>query len=349
MASRSNFPTSVDSFIEHLELAASDKPLIQRYQELKLKTSRTPSEDDELATLTSQLRDKLITSEDFNKLQDAIVATQQHFRDNVDGYIQTKQTEFQAELDKFTHKGEYNPTIQYRKRNTVTFNGESYLCLQDVLGTAPDSTQNTVYWAKIAQRGAKGEQGVAGTGLRFKGAYNASTQYFKDDAVQFGGQVFACLQDNIGQDPNPNADTTYWSLAVSKGQSTKVTTLRNSVNVLNTTNNVPIGIPEFNSVTDELIVIKNTATLAKGINYQINANGSSIDSLEGLWDGTQYPITFHFIVLKNFVVDIQYQDGTLIQSGTVNLHSLAENAKPYISNTPPLNPIQNQIWIDTSQ
>jgi hypothetical protein len=102
MANRSTFPTSIDSFVEHFELSASDKPLLTRFQELRLKSSLTPTESDELSTLSTQLRNKLISAEDFNKLQDAIVNLQTFFRDETDGFIQGKQIEFQGYIDSKT-------------------------------------------------------------------------------------------------------------------------------------------------------------------------------------------------------------------------------------------------------
>ncbi len=107
---QSQFPTQVDDFIEHLEITSSEVEDVQRYQELKLKENRTASEDEELSNLTDQLRDKLLTAQDFNKLQDAIKATQIHYRDEVDGYVTQKQDEMQAEIDKFDDKGDYSST-----------------------------------------------------------------------------------------------------------------------------------------------------------------------------------------------------------------------------------------------
>lgn len=117
MANRSTFPTKIDSFIEHYEISATDIPLLRRFQELKLKTSLTPMESDELASLTSRLRDKLHTAEDFNKLQDAITNLQIFFRDKVDGYVQSKQNQMEAFVEeKETYITEYadNSVLQIK-------------------------------------------------------------------------------------------------------------------------------------------------------------------------------------------------------------------------------------------
>ncbi|WP_336786960.1 hypothetical protein [Paenibacillus sp. MMO-177] len=93
MANRSVFPDQLDTFIEHFDIQASNVADVKRFQELKLKSTLTPSEQTELSSLTTKLRDKVFTPEDFNKLQDAITNLEGFFRDNVQGYISTKQTE----------------------------------------------------------------------------------------------------------------------------------------------------------------------------------------------------------------------------------------------------------------
>lgn len=306
MANRSTFPQQIDEFIENTEIAASDRPLLLRYQELKLKAFRLPAEDDELAYLTQQLRTKLMTSEDYNHMKNAITNTQSFFRDSVDGYIQTKQVEFQTEIDKFTHKGEYNPNTRYFTRNTVTFNGETYLNQKESQGIAPNPDVNTVTWAKVAKKGDKGDKGAPGLGLRFVGTWSQAIPYTVNDAVQFGGNVYACLKDVIGIPPRVDIDTEYWGFAVARGETIRVESLKNTVVVSNSVASVSIGIPSFNPLTDMLTVIKNTATLAEGTNYQISNTGELISSLEGTWNGTEYPITFHFVVTKNMLASAPF-------------------------------------------
>ena len=335
----SSFPESVDTFVKKYPLQASDIQKSIEYKQLKEKLNRTSQEDDRLSQLSQELSYAFIDPEEWNKFQDALVNTQEFFLQEVYGYIQQKQNEFQAELDKFTHRDEYNPTVQYRKRNTVTFQGETYLCLQDTVGNAPNPLNNTQHWAKIAARGAQGQQGIAGTGLRFRGTYNNSVQYMTDDAVQFGGQLFACLQNNIGQEPNPNQVTQYWALAVSRGQSTGTTEFTKHIFVTDNRINVPIGIPEFNVNTDILEVIINTTHPTKGVHYSINPNGASIDKIGGSWDGTVEPILFEFKVIKNYLLDPTYGDGNMIQNETIGLEKL----KPEVQQE--INGVSNKIGL----
>lgn len=348
--SNSNFPNDVDSFITHRNILASDVPDVNRFHELSLKTVRSIAEDDELNTLTNRLRDKIITPSDFNKLQESVAATQMFLKSNIEGYISERHVEFQAELDKFRFVDEYNPTTQYRKKNLITYQGESYIARKDTIGNAPDPLANTVYWAKVAVRGVKGEKGASGTGLRFIGEYSSTTQYFKDDAVQFEGQVFACLQTVVDIPPDPARATSYWSLAVGRGKSTGTVQLTNTVIVSDTRTNVPIGIPEFNSNNnDALTVLQDTTTLTEGIHYTINANGTSVDKVSGMWDGTVYPILFEFKVLKNYLVDMTYLDGTLMQDGTLSKTALTTAFQTEINDkatTTALNTLDTELTQD---
>lgn len=104
MANRSTFPAQIDTFVEHFDITSSDINSVKRFQELKLKTNRTLAEENELSQLTTSLRSKIISPEDFNKFQDALVNMEVFIRDNVEGYITTKQGEFDASLNTKTNE-----------------------------------------------------------------------------------------------------------------------------------------------------------------------------------------------------------------------------------------------------
>ncbi|AJA41367.1 tail fiber protein [Geobacillus virus E3] len=204
----SNFPNSVDTFLNHTNIQASDKASLQRFQELSLKTTLTPAEQDELSTLTQNLRDKLILPEDFNALQQSISNLQMFFKDNVEGYINQKQAEFQSQIDKFTDRGEYNSTITYYKNNFVTYQGQTYICTVD--GTINIPPTNTSNWRLVAAKGQKGDKGDPGLNLVYKGTYDPTIQYTIGDAVEYGGSIYYATQDNIGETPQSNG--TSWTI-----------------------------------------------------------------------------------------------------------------------------------------
>jgi len=340
LANRSTFIAPnyvVDIFNEVYQLPPEQIINGERYKTLLKKSDKTSEEIIELNNLSVTLKNYIVDPEKYNKLQDCIVSMENFIVNEVQDYVVVKQGEmqsyvdnqtvlFDAKLNRFTFLDEYNPVTQYRIWNTLSYQGESYLCILDSLGNLPT---NVTYFKKIAQRGAQGIQGASGTGLRFKGAWSGSTSYLVDDGIQYLGAYFGCLQDNIGQEPNPNQATAYWALAVGKGQSTGTVELKNVVTVSNITSNIPIGIPEYNHLTDSLTVIKNTTVLTEGVteDYVINANGISIDNVDGLLDGTVTPIRFEFKVFKNYVLDLTFSDGNMIQNNTIGDEKLKPDNK----------------------
>ncbi len=116
------------------------------------------------------------------------------------------------------YKGEYDNETSYTIGDIVTYQGSSYVCIQNSTGNIPT---NTEYWGKLAEKGVQGEQGPQGEkgdkgdkGLNWKGAWNSSTEYAVDDAVEHNGSSYICIQANTTQEP-PNA--TYWELLAQKG------------------------------------------------------------------------------------------------------------------------------------
>lgn len=99
MAGLSSFPGNIDEFTRHFEISAAEVPYVQRFQELKLKANRTPLEETEMSQLATRLRPNFISSEDFNKFQDALVSMQVFIRDNVVGYIDTMKTQVDVAKD----------------------------------------------------------------------------------------------------------------------------------------------------------------------------------------------------------------------------------------------------------
>jgi RNA binding exosome subunit len=111
---RSSFPSAVDSFVEHYDIQAQHKPMVDRYQELLLKPVLSESEQTEFDTLSVSLSSLIFSAEDLNKIQDCMVALETFFKDNVEGYIETKQGEFE------TYVGDKETEVNTSCSNAVT-------------------------------------------------------------------------------------------------------------------------------------------------------------------------------------------------------------------------------------
>jgi hypothetical protein len=122
--------------------------------------------------------------------------------DNVTETLQTliDDTEYARDsaneaADNLVHLGEYDNATQYKKRNIVTYQGSSYMAIQDTLGNLP-TDQN--YWKPI-------------TYFNWKGTYSSSATYEFGDFVsdENNYNVYLSIKDNnIG---NPLNDTIYWT------------------------------------------------------------------------------------------------------------------------------------------
>lgn len=203
----SQFPLQVDQIKRLQDFPQSQAANIARYQTLRQRSNLTSEEQMELQQLSSILSTYILTAEDFNLMASAIEATQQFTKDNVDGYFQSKQEEFEQVLNKFTVKGQYDNTVTYQKWNVVTYDYETYISKHDNnLGNTPVGDASDAHWAKIAYRG---KQGVPGLGLVFVGEYNNAMTYQPQNAVRYNNKIYYCIAPTTGNLPT---DTNYWSL-----------------------------------------------------------------------------------------------------------------------------------------
>ncbi len=201
---RSVFPEGgYDQILELFSLPASQRNNMKRYQELKLKENLTTNEQDELNNLTIALQHYIISEERMNLFGDILINMQKFFIENVEPYIESKKLDFQAEVDKLTYRGEWQPGVQYYQKNVVTSGGEGYIAKVNNINQPPPST---TYWGKIANKGEKGDPSL---NINFKGEYDAAMSYVMSDAVTFGGLWYYAKQNTKG---NPPTNATYWEL-----------------------------------------------------------------------------------------------------------------------------------------
>lgn len=214
----SQFPLQVDQIKRLQDFPQSQAANIARYQTLRQRSNLTSEEQMELQQLSSILSTYILTAEDFNLMASAIESTQAHLKNNVDGYIQakqeefnnivqTKEQEFNTTLNNFTVRGQYDPTVIYQKWNIVTYGYETYLSKHDNnIGNTPVGDASDAHWAKIAYRG---KQGVPGLGLVFMGEYNNAMTYHPQNAVRYNNKIYYCIATTTGNLPT---DTDYWTL-----------------------------------------------------------------------------------------------------------------------------------------
>lgn len=379
-AEQSSFPTSIDTFTSLSDLPPSLVTSAARYQYLKTKETLTSEEAAELSVLTTTLQNYLITPSRWNKFQNCLISMESFISNSWQNYYQyrgiwsvtpdpvyeiynsvkyndevylaitvpstnlptntTYWVKIGSKGDKGTiWTGNYNPATTYDVDDLIFFEGTTYICILQSTGNAPT---NPIYFSIFAQ---KGETGSDGNNMVFKNTYDPSVTYNPLEYVEYDGALYYCKQITTGNVPT---NTIYWGIYLARGASVTVSTLRNTVSVSTNVSNVPIGITSFNKNLDSLFVYVNSTYLEIIQDYTINVDGLSIDKVAGTWDGTVMPIIFNFVVIKNIVETINFNDGTLIQNETIHLSALAQDAKPYFSITAPVNPQIGQVWIDIS-
>lgn len=214
--SRSSFPNKVDQFSEKFDLPANKVADALEMQQLKSKTTLDNNEQNRLSALQAELQDYTITPETMNKLQDAIVEIETFFDGNVRQYILSKQKEWDTYVNDFTFIGVWDSSKKYQKHNLVTYQGNLWLCLNDIVssaGNTPDTLPNN--WRQVAYKGDKGDIGLNAI---FKGEWSGSTSYRAGDAVSVRvdrpwkpvDMVFIAKRDNQGQKPTVGAASDYW-------------------------------------------------------------------------------------------------------------------------------------------
>lgn len=214
--SRSSFPNKIDQFSEKFDLPANKVADALEMQHLKSKTILDNNEQNRLSALQAELQDYTITPETMNKLQDAIVEIETFFDGNVRQYILSKQKEWDTYVDDFSFIGNWDSSKKYKRQNIVSYDGNLWLCIKDVVSSAGDTPYKLPdNWRQVAFKGDKGDVGL---NTIFKGEWNGSTNYKAGDAVSVRvgapwkpvDMVFIAKKDNQGQKPTVRATSDYW-------------------------------------------------------------------------------------------------------------------------------------------
>ena len=214
--SRSIFPEGVDQFTELFDLPYEKVAAADRLTKLKLKGKLSNDEQNEVMTLSAELKDYLITPETWNKFQDALQSVQQFFYDNVQGWLDDKQKTWDSYIRSFTLVGNWKVGTAYKFQNMVIGeDGNLYLSKVDHVANVSNKPVigSNATWQQISNKGDKGDVGLTGI---LRGEWNATTNYKIGDAVNVGRTlhyppvVYIALKDNVGKAPNENPNE--WTL-----------------------------------------------------------------------------------------------------------------------------------------
>lgn len=202
-----SFPESVQEFVTMLDMNIADATAVAGYQ--------AAMRDGDYATAQnyySQISDgnrKILDAMKINTLLDTCVALQRFYLTDIEPYINTKQTEWEDEIDTFKYLGVYSPSVSYYRNNFVTFNlngvTQIFICIQDAPVGTPVTNIN--YWRQLTIRGLQGE---SGNNLSFRFTWSSSEIYYVNDVVVYNSDLWGCLTQNSNQ--SPYEGSSYWQL-----------------------------------------------------------------------------------------------------------------------------------------
>lgn len=204
------YPNSIDSFTQWLNIVATDGPLISQYL-AAMNTGNQALATQILAQIPSGTQ-KIITATDLNKLSQAILAVERFYKTDIEPYVDNLQTEWQNIINQFSYKGVWSNRASYDKNNIVSYNISGLTLLYIATSNPPVGTQpnNTAYWRVLT---IQGQQGPSGVGLAYRQTWNSGTQYQVNQAVTFDGSIWMSLQPS--QNVQPGTNTSYWREIVS--------------------------------------------------------------------------------------------------------------------------------------
>lgn len=198
-----NFPESVDTFVEMLDIVSSDAVVLKAYQDA-MEAGNVIQASNALNNMANAVQ-KILTADKINKVFNSIEALERFLSTDIVPYITQLQTNWQTEINKFGYIGTYSASTPYKKRNIVSYTIGSYtylyLCIKDNTGIAPT---NSTYWSKFTIVGLRGE---SGSDMSFLYSWDNQTSYSPQDCVTHANGLWGCLVANTNSEPSPqNSD-----------------------------------------------------------------------------------------------------------------------------------------------
>ena len=183
-------------------------------------------------------------------------------------------------------KDSYAPSTKYYKNEIVKWGAQGYRAKRDnIFNSQPDN--NPTDWQLISE------------GFLPKGAWDSATQYYKNDAVQYGNNFYRAIQYSLNQ--VPDTATTYWEELTSgvntRGAWTNGTVYYEGDVVIDGNKSYIKNGTTHTSAADFATDASNWTQLTNGINYRAGGYDSSANYL--INDVVQYS-TSSYIALENF-------------------------------------------------
>lgn len=154
-----------------------------------------------------QLDSKAFVAECSNLIFQAIMAIEEKYDNDVNGFLALKLTEYNEAIDQFKQMGEWSAQIAYVVGNFVTHNNKTYLCIQDNINHEPPTGAEDEYWVEIMLNGPEGSPGLD---VNLKYAWSGAVTYAPRDVVYYKDGLYIATQASLNQPPSDTSE--YWNV-----------------------------------------------------------------------------------------------------------------------------------------
>lgn len=150
-----NFPESLDVFLEKENILSTDSALLEQYEEA-IRVGNFASAN-EIFLQIADGNKKILTSNTMLRWRDGLLALERYFNDNVLSYLQGKQSEWDSIVPELRYIGIFSEGLQYNRYNIVWFkdNGDwnLYMCnISESIGILPSDMDT---WVQVTEQGIK--------------------------------------------------------------------------------------------------------------------------------------------------------------------------------------------------
>lgn len=196
----STFPEQIDSIPLFLDVTKNDGNLIKEFEQYM--AINDLSNANAVLKRIENADQKIISATRLNKLRDCIIALETFYGQNIESYIDGKQSQWQGIIDQFKFIGNYSSSTQYKINNIVLFqtNGEYHLYIRingDNLANKPPTDIN--YWRTLTIKGERGFLTEGETTFCFEWLSNQT--YGVNSIVSHNNQWWVALKQNINSEP----------------------------------------------------------------------------------------------------------------------------------------------------
>ena len=148
-----------------------------------------------------QLDSKAFVAEVMLKIGQSLAIIENYYARDFENALSLDLTLFNASINEFRNRKQWDSAIAYKIGNAVEYNNNAYICIQDNTNQLPT---NANYWVELI--GLQGDKGTPGIGVNYRGQWQSTQIYNKNDVVIYGDYIWVAMRDNVTITPSSTSD-----------------------------------------------------------------------------------------------------------------------------------------------